>query len=80
MLRIRLTRTGRKHQPSYRIIVKEQRDKRDGEYMALLGHYLPLTNPKTFKIDMNAYNDWLKKGAQPSETVAALVKKFAQAS
>lgn len=76
MVRIRLMRMGKKGQAFYRIVVKAQRSKRDGEYIEKLGHFNPLTNPKEFLLDREAYDAWLKKGAQPSETVANLVKKY----
>ena len=75
MLRIRLTRTGKKGQPSYRIIVVERRSKRDGQSVANLGFYNPLTHPATIKVDKRRYADWISKGAQPSDTVRSLVAK-----
>ena len=75
MLKIKLARFGKKHQPHYRIVVNEARDKRDGKYVALLGHYSPVA-PKALVIEVKAYEEWLKKGAQPTMTVAALFKRF----
>lgn len=75
MLKIKLARFGKKHQAHYRIVVNEARDKRDGKYTALLGHYSPVV-PKKLEIDVKAFEEWLKKGAQPTETVAALFKRF----
>ena len=75
MLKIKLARFGKKHQAHYRIVVNEARDKRDGKYTALVGHYSPVV-PKKLEIDVKAYEEWLKKGAQPTETVAALFKRF----
>lgn len=75
MLKIKLARFGKKHQAHYRIVVNEARDKRDGKYVALLGHYSPIT-PKKLQIDVKAYEEWLTKGARPTETVAALFKRF----
>lgn len=75
MLKIKLARFGKKHQAHYRIVVNEARDKRDGKYVALLGHYSPIA-PKKLQIDTKAYEEWLAKGAQPTETVAALFKRF----
>ncbi len=75
MLKIRLKRTGKRGQPSYRIVVAEARSKRDGKYKEGLGHYNPLTNPATIKLDKKKYQDWLKKGAQPTETVRHLYNK-----
>jgi len=76
MLKIKLARFGRRGQPHYRIVVNEARSKRDGKYMALLGQYAPAQQPKILEIDMKAFAEWLKKGAQPTETVAALYKRF----
>lgn len=75
MLKIKLARFGKKHQAHYRIVVNEARDKRDGKYVALLGHYSPIA-PKKLQIDAKAYEEWLTKGARPTETVAALFKRF----
>lgn len=76
MLKVKLARFGKRGQPHYRIVVTEARSKRDGKYTALLGHYSPAQTPKILKIDVDAYKKWLKKGAQPTDTVASLVKKF----
>lgn len=76
MLKIKLARFGKRGQPHFRIIVNEARSKRDGQYIALLGHYAPTASPKTLDLDLKAYAEWLKKGAQPTDTVAALAKKI----
>ncbi len=76
MLKIKLARFGKKKQPHYRIVVNEARDKRDGSYVALLGQYVPNEEPKTLKVDLVAYKLWLTKGAQPTETVEALIKRL----
>lgn len=76
MLKIKLARFGKRNQPEYRIVVNEARDKRDGKYVELLGHYAPTQEPKLLKIDLDNYRQWLAKGAKPTETVAALVKRF----
>ena len=76
MLKIKLARFGKKKQPHYRIVINEARDKRDGKYVDALGHYAPTMTPKVLTIDMVKYEDWRKKGAQPTETVAALVTRF----
>ncbi|GIK83558.1 MAG: hypothetical protein BroJett025_01800 [Patescibacteria group bacterium] len=75
MLRIKLARFGKRNQPHFRIIVNEARSKRDGQYIALLGHYAPTAVPKILDLDLKAFNEWLKKGAQPTDTVAALAKR-----
>lgn len=77
MLKIKLARFGKKNQPHYRIIVNEARSKRDGQYVALLGHYAPTQTPKILSLDLKAYEEWLKKGAQPTDTVAGLAKRAA---
>lgn len=75
MLKIKLARFGKKHQAHYRIVVNEARDKRDGQYVALLGHFSPVA-PKELVIDSELYQAWVQKGAQPTVTVAALFKRF----
>jgi len=76
MLKIKLTRRGKKKQPFYRIIVAEAKSKIDGKYLALLGFYNPLSHPKQIKLDKKAYLYWLKKGAQPTLTVKKLAEKI----
>ncbi|PIY80894.1 MAG: 30S ribosomal protein S16 [Candidatus Pacebacteria bacterium CG_4_10_14_0_8_um_filter_42_14] len=75
MLKIKLARFGKRNQPHYRIIVNEARSKRDGQYMAELGHYAPTDTPKLLKVDFEAYKYWISKGAIPTDTVAAIVKR-----
>jgi len=72
MLRIRLKRTGAKKTPSYRIVVIDSASKREGRPVQELGYYNPKT--KEMKFDVNTANEWVKKGAQPSETVSYLMK------
>lgn len=76
MLKIKLARFGKRNQPHYRIIINTDREKRDGKYMAQVGHYSPAQTPKILVIDVKAYKEWLAKGAQPTPTVAALYKRF----
>lgn len=76
MLKIKLARFGKKKQPHYRIVINEARDKRDGKYVEAIGHYAPTMTPKILDIDMVKYADWRKKGAQPTETVLALVTRL----
>ena len=73
MLRIRLTRTGRKKRPSYRVVVAEARWARDGRRIAELGYYDPLTDPSTIRLDVAATEDWIRKGAQPTDRVRKLL-------
>ena len=72
MLKIRLKRLGAKKNPAYRIIVINSTTKREGRPMQELGHYIPKT--KVMQLDLAAAKDWVKKGAQPTETVAYLIK------
>lgn len=74
MLKIKLTRIGKRNQPAYRIVINERRTKRDGEYVEQVGYYNPLKEEITFDTDL--YEAWLKKGAQPTDTVASLYKQF----
>ncbi len=60
----------------YRIVINEAKSKRDGAYKAVIGRYAPTETPKTLEIDMKAYAEWMKNGAQPTETVAALAKRY----
>src|SRR5579872_5134553 len=66
---------GAKHQPSYRIVVADSRSPRDGRYIDQVGFYNPLTNPATITIDQDKAVDWLRRGAQPTDTVAILLQK-----
>lgn len=75
MVRIRLTRMGKKKQPFYRIVVVDQRKKRDGAYIESLGYYNPLKQPYEVKVDVDKAVQWILKGAQPSETVLRLLEK-----
>lgn len=76
MLKIKLARFGKKGQPHYRIVVNEARSKRDGKYVAALGHYAPTQTPKLLEIDVDAFKDWVSKGAQPTDTVAHLFERY----
>ena len=75
MLKIRLTRRGKKRQPSYRVVVTEAKFKRDGRYVERLGWFNPLTDPETYLIDEARALYWLSVGAQPTEAVGRLLKK-----
>jgi len=75
MLRIRLTRTGKKGQPSYRVVVADVRSKRDGRVVERIGHYSPLMDPIQFKIEEERALHWLSVGAKPSNAVERLLKK-----
>lgn len=75
MVKIRLTRLGKKGQPFYRIVAIPSQRKRGGAFLEILGFYNPLKNPAEVKINQDRYLHWISRGAQPSQTVANLVKK-----
>src|SRR3989338_2522251 len=66
MIKIRLMRIGAKQKPFYRVVVVDERAKRTGAYIELLGTYNPLTNPKDVKLKQDRIDYWTKQGAQPS--------------
>lgn len=72
---IRLRRTGTTRKPSYRVVVADSRAARDGKFIEVLGHYNPLTNPPTIKIEVEKAQAWINKGAQPSNTVKNLLAR-----
>ena len=75
MIKLRLRRTGAKKRPSYRIVAAEHSSPRDGRFIEIIGHYDPLTEPATVKVNAERAQYWLSVGAQPSETVAGLLKR-----
>ena len=83
-VKLRLTRMGKKKQPTYRVVAIDSRTKRDGEYIELIGTYNPLTKPATVKLNEEVALKWLGQGAIPSDTVknlfkeAGIMKKFAE--
>ena len=74
-VKMRLTRMGAKKAPFYRVIVADSRSPRDGRFIEEIGYYNPLTNPVEIKIDADKAKKWIDNGAQPTETVKALLKK-----
>jgi len=76
MVKIRLRRVGAKKKPAYRVVVADSRAPRDGAFVEVIGHYNPLTEPPTVVIDEDKALSWLKRGAQPSQTVASLLTKL----
>jgi len=74
-VRIRLRRTGKRKQPSYRVVVADSRFPRDGRFIENIGHYNPRTEPMTVVIDEERARYWLSQGAQPSDAVARLLVK-----
>lgn len=75
MVKIRLKRMGAKKAPFYRIVVADSRYPRDGRFIEELGYYNPLKNPSEVKIDIERAKEWIKNGAQPTDTVRSLMKK-----
>lgn len=73
-VKIRLQRKGRKQAPYYHIVIADARAPRDGRYIERIGSYNPLTVPATIELDRDKAFDWLMKGAQPTDTVRAIMK------
>ena len=72
-VKIRLARHGAKKRPYYRVVVADSRNPRDGRHIDEVGRYNPLTNPKTIMLDLEKIDEWIAKGAQPSDSVAHLI-------
>ena len=70
---------GTTRRPAYRVVVADSRSPRDGRFIEILGHYNPLTEPPTVKIDREKVQAWISKGAQPSNTVKKLIKNTKEA-
>lgn len=75
MLKIRLTRTGKTAQESFRVVVAEHTNAVKGKFLELLGHYQPATKTKALELKKERIEYWISKGAKPSSTVASLLKK-----
>ncbi len=75
MLKIRLRRMGAKKAPFYRIVVADSRSPRDGAFVEEIGYYNPTSDPAELKIDNEKAAQWIKNGAQPTDTVRGLLKK-----
>ncbi len=74
MVKMRLRRMGQKKAPFYRIVVSDSRSPRDGRFIEEIGTYDPNTDPSSIKFNEEAAKKWLSNGAQPTETVAKLLK------
>jgi small subunit ribosomal protein S16 len=74
-VKLRLTRIGAKKNPYYRVVVADSRYPRDGRFIEIIGTYNPMTQPAEIKIDVEKAKTWIKNGAQPTDTVRALLKK-----
>lgn len=75
MVKIRLKRMGMKKKPFYRVVVADERASRDGRFIDEIGYYNPVANPVELKIDVEKAQQWIKNGAQPTDTVRGLLKK-----
>ena len=75
MVKIRLKRMGAHKRPFYRVVVADSRTPRDGRFIEEIGTYNPLKDPAEIKIDVEAAQKWISNGAQPTDTVIALLKK-----
>lgn len=76
---IRLRREGAKNSPFYRVVAADKRSPRDGKFLELLGTYEPGKKEENFRLKLDRVDHWLKNGAQPSDTVASLLKKARKA-
>ena len=75
MVKIRLRRMGAKKAPYYRIVVADSRSPRDGRFIEEIGTYAPLSETNSLRVDTERANYWIANGAQPTDTVRALLKK-----
>lgn len=75
MIKLRLRRMGAKKRPHYRIVATEHTSPRDGRFIETVGYYNPITDPATIKVDLDRAKYWISVGAQPSPTVASLIRK-----
>ena len=75
MVKIRLRRMGAKKSPFYRIVVADSRYPRDGRFIEEIGTYNPLTDPASVNVNAERAQEWIKKGAQPTDTVRGILKK-----
>lgn len=76
MVKIRLSRVGARNQAKYRIVVAEEKFKRDGRFLEIIGHYDTTTNPAKIVVDEGRYKHWISQGAQPTDSVARLIKRL----
>ncbi|MDA2929018.1 30S ribosomal protein S16 [Acidobacteria bacterium AH-259-O06] len=80
MLRIRLSRHGAKKDPHYRVVVAERSRARDGRFVEIVGYYNPALKPVRLNLDLDRIDYWVKRGAQASQTVRALINKVRQST
>ncbi|MGA7677092.1 MAG: 30S ribosomal protein S16 [Dehalococcoidia bacterium] len=75
MVKIRLRRVGTRNKPMYRVVVADVRSPRDGDFIEIIGHYNPMTEPETFVVEEEKALKWLKLGAKPTDTTLRLLSK-----
>ncbi|MCH7803216.1 MAG: 30S ribosomal protein S16 [Acidobacteria bacterium] len=80
MLRIRLSRHGRKKDPHFRVVVAEKHKAREGRFVEIVGYYNPALKPVRLNLDLDRIEHWVKQGAQPSNTVRVLINKVRQST
>lgn len=73
-VKIRLARHGAKKAPYYRVVVADSRSPRDGRFIDMVGRYNPCTDPSQIDLDLEKIDEWMKKGAQPTDTVVRLIE------
>ena len=74
-VKLRLMRMGKKKQPTYRLVAADSRSPRNGRFIEIIGTYQPRREPSSYRIDNVKAVDWLRKGAQPTETVQRLLRQ-----
>ncbi|RRD71967.1 MULTISPECIES: 30S ribosomal protein S16 [unclassified Desulfovibrio] len=74
-VKLKLTRLGSKKRPFYRVVAATDETRRDGRPLEFLGYYNPMTDPADVRLDADKIREWLNRGAEPTETVRALLKK-----
>ena len=79
-VKIRLKRIGAKKRPFYRVVIADSRSPRDGRFIEEIGTYNPLTDPIQITLDIEKVDKWIGNGAQPTDTVRALIKKYREAN
>ncbi len=80
MLRIRLSRHGRKKDPHFRVVVAEKHKAREGRFVEIVGYYNPALKPVRLNLELDRIEHWVKQGAQPSNIVRALINKVRQST
>lgn len=80
MLRIRLSRHGRKKDPHFRVVVAEKHKAREGRFVEIVGYYNPAMKPVRLNLELDRIEHWVKQGAQPSNTVRVLINKVRQST